>query len=201
MSFKIGVIGLLLVLANNVMGAQVVLSPTRYDVGFEVDYDAEVLRGTARIVVQNPSTESVREASLLLYRLLRVKTVRNELQVNQILVTLPEPLAPGAQTAIEVRYEGHLLGYVKAFGNADEIIFAGLFHPERYTTATAIDLDEMVKSWESSGKAAKHLQDADAIVRDLVPRLKERDVVLVMSNGGFGGIHQKLLDALAGPHG
>lgn len=132
MSFKIGVIGLLLVLANNVMGAQVVLSPTRYDVGFEVDYDAEVLRGTARIVVQNPSTESVREASLLLYRLLRVTTVRNDqgkelafrqtvvafedlrkLQVNQILVTLPEPLAPGAQTAIEVRYEGHLLGYAE----------------------------------------------------------------------------------------
>jgi UDP-N-acetylmuramate:L-alanyl-gamma-D-glutamyl-meso-diaminopimelate ligase len=102
---------------------------------------------------------------------------------------------PRSYTAQRREFQGD---YVKAFGNADEIIFAGLFHPERYTTATAIDLDEMVRSWESSGKAAKHLQDADAIVRDLVPRLKERDVVLVMSNGGFGGIHQKLLDALAG---
>jgi UDP-N-acetylmuramate: L-alanyl-gamma-D-glutamyl-meso-diaminopimelate ligase len=34
-------------------------------------------------------------------------------------------------------------------------------------------------------------------VKDLTPRLRERDVVLIMSNGGFGGIHQKLLDALA----
>jgi len=33
-------------------------------------------------------------------------------------------------------------------------------------------------------------------LKDLTPRLKEGDVVLVMSNGGFGGIHQKLLDAL-----
>jgi UDP-N-acetylmuramate: L-alanyl-gamma-D-glutamyl-meso-diaminopimelate ligase len=88
--------------------------------------------------------------------------------------------------------------YVKAFGSADEVIFASLFHPERYTAETAIDIPEMLKAWESSGKKATYLKDADAIVKDLTPRLKERDVVLIMSNGGFGGIHQKLLDALAG---
>ena len=86
--------------------------------------------------------------------------------------------------------------YVKAFSSADEIILASLFHPERYTADTAIDIPEMVAAWESSGKAAKHLKDADAIVKDLAPRLTVGDVVLVMSNGGFGGIHQKLLDAL-----
>ncbi|MFN2636374.1 MAG: UDP-N-acetylmuramate:L-alanyl-gamma-D-glutamyl-meso-diaminopimelate ligase [Gemmatimonadaceae bacterium] len=87
--------------------------------------------------------------------------------------------------------------YVEAFKGADEIIFASLFHPERYTKETAIDLPEMVTAWESAGKRAKHLKDADAIVKDLTPRLTEGDVVLIMSNGGFGGIHQKLLDALA----
>jgi UDP-N-acetylmuramate: L-alanyl-gamma-D-glutamyl-meso-diaminopimelate ligase len=86
--------------------------------------------------------------------------------------------------------------YVKAFRGADEIILASLFHPERYTRETAIDLPEMVSAWEGSGKAAKHLKDADAIVKDLGPRLTKGDVVLIMSNGGFGGIHQKLLDAL-----
>ncbi|HVS61080.1 MAG TPA: cyanophycin synthetase, partial [Gemmatimonadaceae bacterium] len=87
--------------------------------------------------------------------------------------------------------------YVKAFSGADEVVLSGLFHPERYTKDTAIDLGEMIGELVSFGKSAKHLKDADAIVKDLVPRLKERDVVLVMSNGGFGGIHQKLLDALA----
>ena len=87
--------------------------------------------------------------------------------------------------------------YVKAFSGADEVVLSGLFHPERYTKDTAIDLGEMIGDLVSSGKSAKHLKDADAIVKDLAPRLKERDVVLVMSNGGFGGIHQKLLDALA----
>ena len=87
--------------------------------------------------------------------------------------------------------------YVKAFRGADEVVFAALFRPDRYTKETALDLDELVRDIAASGKGAKQLKDADAIVGDLSPRLKERDVVLIMSNGGFGGIHQKLLDALA----
>lgn len=87
--------------------------------------------------------------------------------------------------------------YVKAFGGADEVILASLFHPERYSQGTALDLSEMIGELGAAGKPARHLKDADAIVADLAPRLKPRDVVLVMSNGGFDGIHQKLLDALA----
>jgi len=86
--------------------------------------------------------------------------------------------------------------YVKAFGGADEVILSGMFHPERYTKDTAIDLPQMVRDLISAGKGARSLKDADEIVKDLTPRLKKGDVVLVMSNGGFGGIHQKLLDAL-----
>jgi UDP-N-acetylmuramate: L-alanyl-gamma-D-glutamyl-meso-diaminopimelate ligase len=87
--------------------------------------------------------------------------------------------------------------YVKAFRAADEIVFAALYRPDRYTKDTALDLDQLVRDLASTGKGAKQLKDADAIVKDLSPRLRERDVVLIMSNGGFGGIHQKLLDALA----
>jgi UDP-N-acetylmuramate: L-alanyl-gamma-D-glutamyl-meso-diaminopimelate ligase len=86
--------------------------------------------------------------------------------------------------------------YVRAFRDADEIVLASLFRPDRYTKETALDLKQLVRDLGSNGKGAKELKDADAIVADLSPRLKERDVVLIMSNGGFGGIHQKLLDAL-----
>jgi UDP-N-acetylmuramate: L-alanyl-gamma-D-glutamyl-meso-diaminopimelate ligase len=102
---------------------------------------------------------------------------------------------PRSYTAQRREFQGD---YVKAFSNADEIVLASLFHPERYTADTAINIPEMLTAWESSGKTAKYLKDADAIVKDLAPRLTEGDVVLVMSNGGFGGIHQKLLDALHG---
>jgi len=87
--------------------------------------------------------------------------------------------------------------YARAFGGADEIVFASLFRPDRYTKETALDLGQLVRDLGSSGKTARELKDADTIVADLAPRLKERDVVLIMSNGGFGGIHQKLLDALS----
>lgn len=112
--------------------AQVVLSPTRYDLNVEVDYAAEAMRATARIEVENPSARPVRTASLLLYRLLRVQAVRDEhgrdlafgqtvvtfedfrkYQANQILVTLAAPLAPRARTTIQIRYEGPVLGYAE----------------------------------------------------------------------------------------
>ena len=87
--------------------------------------------------------------------------------------------------------------YVRAFSGADTVILAGLFHPERYTQETAIHPDEMVSAWRGEGKDAHYIPEPNDIVRHLKPTLREGDVVLVMSNGGFGGIHQKLLDMLA----
>ena len=86
--------------------------------------------------------------------------------------------------------------YVRAFRDADEIVFAALYRPDRYTKETALDLEQLVHDLGATGKGAKQLKDADAIVADLSARLKDRDVVLIMSNGGFGGIHEKLLAAL-----
>jgi len=48
------------------------------------------------------------------------------------------------------------------------------------------------------GKPAHSFPDADAIVEHLVPELADGDVVAIMSNGGFGGIHDKILDSLKG---
>jgi UDP-N-acetylmuramate: L-alanyl-gamma-D-glutamyl-meso-diaminopimelate ligase len=88
--------------------------------------------------------------------------------------------------------------YIKAFAGADEVILSAMFHPERYTKEEAIDIPAMIGELIFSGKAARYLTGADAIVKDLVPRLSKGDVVLIMSNGGFGGIHEKLLAALNG---
>jgi UDP-N-acetylmuramate: L-alanyl-gamma-D-glutamyl-meso-diaminopimelate ligase len=93
-----------------------------------------------------------------------------------------------------------------ALGAADGIVIAGLFHPERYTADTALDPHALIAAWRAAGRAAMYEPDVDAIVRTLVtgdgdsglPRARPGDVVLVMSNGGFGGIHGKLLAALGG---
>nr|NIP83658.1 UDP-N-acetylmuramate:L-alanyl-gamma-D-glutamyl-meso-diaminopimelate ligase [Gemmatimonadota bacterium]NIU80172.1 UDP-N-acetylmuramate:L-alanyl-gamma-D-glutamyl-meso-diaminopimelate ligase [Gammaproteobacteria bacterium]NIX48569.1 UDP-N-acetylmuramate:L-alanyl-gamma-D-glutamyl-meso-diaminopimelate ligase [Gemmatimonadota bacterium] len=47
------------------------------------------------------------------------------------------------------------------------------------------------------GVEAAFIPDADDIVDVIRESAEPGDVVLIMSNGGFGGIHDKLLDALA----
>jgi hypothetical protein len=59
-----------------------------------------------------------------------------------------------------------------------------------------LDVDELVEDIKLQGKPAMSFPDADAIVEHLAPELKENDVVAIMSNGGFGGIHEKILDVL-----
>jgi UDP-N-acetylmuramate: L-alanyl-gamma-D-glutamyl-meso-diaminopimelate ligase len=86
--------------------------------------------------------------------------------------------------------------FVKALSAADIAIVAGLFHPERYSAETAISPQEMVRQLERMGKQAEYIRTADEIVAQIAVRLESGDVVVVMSNGSFGGIHDKLLAAL-----
>ncbi|HLM67207.1 MAG TPA: UDP-N-acetylmuramate:L-alanyl-gamma-D-glutamyl-meso-diaminopimelate ligase [Longimicrobium sp.] len=86
--------------------------------------------------------------------------------------------------------------YQRAFASADRVVLAGLFHPERYTEQTAINPHELVDGWRGEGKPADFIPGPDDIVARLTPELQGGEVVLVMSNGGFGGIHEKLLTAL-----
>jgi UDP-N-acetylmuramate: L-alanyl-gamma-D-glutamyl-meso-diaminopimelate ligase len=79
---------------------------------------------------------------------------------------------------------------------ADAVIIAGLFHPERYSKQTAIAPDEMIDNLRRQGREAAFIPTADEIVTYLMPKLREGDVVVAMSNGAFGGVHDKLLKAL-----
>jgi UDP-N-acetylmuramate: L-alanyl-gamma-D-glutamyl-meso-diaminopimelate ligase len=53
-------------------------------------------------------------------------------------------------------------------------------------------IDDVCKN----GNPAVALPDCDAIVEHLLTQLRDGDVVAIMSNGGFGGIHEKLLAVL-----
>lgn len=87
--------------------------------------------------------------------------------------------------------------YKKAFLHADRVIIAGVFNPEDAKTyGEVLDVPKLVADINASGKPAITLPDADAIVEHLVPDLDDGDVLAIMSNGGFGGIHEKLLNAL-----
>jgi UDP-N-acetylmuramate: L-alanyl-gamma-D-glutamyl-meso-diaminopimelate ligase len=88
-------------------------------------------------------------------------------------------------------------GYRTAFADADTVILAGLFHPERYDARTGMNPEELVDELRSDGKTADYIPEVDDIVETLSHRLQGTEVVLLMSNGGFGGIHEKLLAELS----
>jgi UDP-N-acetylmuramate: L-alanyl-gamma-D-glutamyl-meso-diaminopimelate ligase len=91
--------------------------------------------------------------------------------------------------------------YVRAFSPADRIVIAGLFRPDRYTAETALDPMKLVSDLRTKQRQSDYIATVDEIVNQLTTDAREGDVILVMSNGAFGGIHKKLLDSLkaAGP--
>jgi UDP-N-acetylmuramate: L-alanyl-gamma-D-glutamyl-meso-diaminopimelate ligase len=87
--------------------------------------------------------------------------------------------------------------YTRAFEAADYIVIASVFDSDKVTEkGRALDTNELIASISQQGKPALALPDADQIVAHLTPELKAGDVVAIMSNGGFGGIHDKILAAL-----
>jgi len=83
-----------------------------------------------------------------------------------------------------------------ALAAADRVVLAALFKPERYDEQTGMDPAELVAGLEADGVDASYIPQVDDIVAAVVSGASSGDVVLIMSNGGFGGIHEKLLRAL-----
>ena len=57
-------------------------------------------------------------------------------------------------------------------------------------------MEQVIEDVKRHGRDAAVFADSDEIVRDLVERAGPHDVIAVLSNGTFGGIHAKLLAAL-----
>ena len=81
---------------------------------------------------------------------------------------------------------------------ADHIVIAAIFKSEAIPEAERLDLQRVIDEIRKRGKQARILADADAIVNAIAPELRERDVVAILSNGGFGGIYEKLPQRLRG---
>jgi UDP-N-acetylmuramate: L-alanyl-gamma-D-glutamyl-meso-diaminopimelate ligase len=85
-----------------------------------------------------------------------------------------------------------------ALANADIVVVASVYHGELLAEAERLDVPRLVRDVGALGVPARHREGAAAIVAALVPELRPGDVVLVMSNGGFEGIHERFLGALRG---
>ena len=117
--------------------------------------------------------------------------------------------------ALRARYEGRRLvavfeprswssrlsvfqkDYADAFTAADYVVIASVFDSQKVTEkGRALNTVELIEDISRQGKPAFAFGDAEQILSHLTPELREGDVVAIMSNGGFGGIHEKILAVL-----
>jgi UDP-N-acetylmuramate: L-alanyl-gamma-D-glutamyl-meso-diaminopimelate ligase len=80
----------------------------------------------------------------------------------------------------------------RSLAQADEVIVAGVFRSEAVPENERLELSALAAEIERNGRRARLLADADAIVETVSPEMRSGDVVAILSNGGFGGIYEKL---------
>jgi UDP-N-acetylmuramate: L-alanyl-gamma-D-glutamyl-meso-diaminopimelate ligase len=85
---------------------------------------------------------------------------------------------------------------VDAFVDADCVVIAQVARLELLAPGDRLNPEKLMQQLKALGKPAAYLADADAIVAHLKREVCGGDIVCVFSNGGFGGIHEKLLAQL-----
>jgi UDP-N-acetylmuramate: L-alanyl-gamma-D-glutamyl-meso-diaminopimelate ligase len=85
--------------------------------------------------------------------------------------------------------------FARAFSGADEVVVASVFRSS-LPEAERLSEGQLIEDLKDAGVAARHLPSVEAIVSAVADEARAGDLVVVMSNGGFGGIHRRLLEAL-----
>jgi len=83
-----------------------------------------------------------------------------------------------------------------SLSQADGVIISEVPNPEKVLDGELLDVESVIENLSSRGKEAFIGLSSDDIVNKLIPLTSSGDTIVVLSNGGFGGIHEKLLEAL-----
>src|SRR5436190_8312983 len=101
---------------------------------------------------------------------------------------------PRSRTSCHATFQN---AYIEAFAPADHVIVARVYDAQRAAEmGGALDIEKLIDDVSATGKPAFAITNVDDIVTALKQQLQPGDVVAIMSNGGFGGIHEKLIGAL-----
>lgn len=88
----------------------------------------------------------------------------------------------------------------ECFAAADVVCISQVARLEQIPPAERLNPEKVVESIRNQGKTAHYLPGVEEIVGTVERDSKTGDVIVIFSNGGFGGIHDKLLKVL-GKHG
>jgi len=91
-------------------------------------------------------------------------------------------------------------GYIDAFHEADRVLIGAVFHRQRYEERYGIEkmmsVETIIERLRHDGIPAEQIDDFDAMAEKVGKEASDGDVILTMSSGAFGGIHEKILDRL-----
>jgi UDP-N-acetylmuramate: L-alanyl-gamma-D-glutamyl-meso-diaminopimelate ligase len=85
--------------------------------------------------------------------------------------------------------------FARALGKADRVVLPAVFR-STLPEAERLSPEALVTDLKAAGVDARYIPEIGDIVRTVAKEARTGDLVIVMSNGGFDDIHQKLLSAL-----
>jgi UDP-N-acetylmuramate: L-alanyl-gamma-D-glutamyl-meso-diaminopimelate ligase len=91
----------------------------------------------------------------------------------------------------------HQAEYAVSFDAADDVLLPPLGR-SNLPPEEALDLELLVAALNARGRRAERYPSVETIVQKLAEEAREGDVVALLSNGSFGGIHAQVLSRLAG---
>jgi len=142
-------------------------------------------------------------------RRLEVKAQVNGITIIDDFAHHPTAIA-GTLKALRARYDGARLWAIleprsntlrrrilqsdlaHSLAGADEVIVANVLRSEAVPENERLELPALAAEIKQIGRPVRLLADADAIIQTIAPELRSGDVVAILSNGGFGGIYEKL---------
>ena len=106
-------------------------------------------------------------------------------------------LEPRSNTLRRKVFENEL---AESLAHADQVVLAGVFKSDAIPASERLDPQTVIAQLYARGTPARLLASADAIVDTIASELRAGDVVAILSNGGFGGIYEKLPAKLKAMH-
>ena len=164
------------------------------------------------------SPETIRAALLKFEGVARRQEIRGEVRGIKVIDDFGHHPTAIAQTltALRHRYPKHRLWAIfeprsnttrravfqnelpNALKIADGVFISQVARLEQIPETERLKPEDVMQEIRRAGRFAFYEQNADAIVERITPLLKKNDIVTVFSNGGFDGIHEKLLKRLKG---
>ncbi len=84
----------------------------------------------------------------------------------------------------------------EALATADLIAIHSIFKPEKIPEGERLGEKRLVEDLRRIGRSAWNLGTVEDIIRKVCEEVRSGDLIVIMSNGGFGGIYEKLPAAL-----